>query len=84
MPRGAKVSARMTDKKSMSTKETTMNEIPQRNWKATTARKAAKEYRELTAIQATLPSNRRWTMGSAIRAAKAKAYVEAEVAAAIK
>lgn len=47
-------------------------------------RRAAAEYRELVRVQGSLPADRQWIMGATIRAAKARAYVEAEAAEAIR
>ncbi len=42
--------------------------------------RAIREYRDLLAYQATMPEAQRWTLGSAIKQAKAKAYAEIEYA----
>ena len=42
------------------------------------AKDAIKAYRELVTKQANMPADQQWTMGQAIKAAKAAAYVEIE------
>ncbi len=47
--------------------------------KSPATKRACDEYKRLVALQSTLSEDQQWTIGSLIREAKAKVYVEMEL-----